>query len=350
MWLVKSARAGDPRLHAFLAADADAEASVALDDLLGGETDRVIRDTVRRGLRGSAFRAAQFDDVVGEVRLRLVQKLWSLRRDAGEAIENFAAYAAVVAEHTCYATLRARFPERSRLRNRVRYAVSHHPALSLDRTWDGEWRCSTRRVPRRPAPAGAARAFVEDPLSFVARAAIAVSLPLPQFLDGLLVRFDRGIELDQLTDAIATIYGITEKQPVSARPDDATVFDTVVDPSIGIADVLEQRETLLRVWREVVQLPPRQRAALLLNLRDPEGGAALHLLPATGVISGDEIAEALEMSPARLAALWDQLPMDDLSLAAVLNLTRQQVINLRKAARARLTRRVQRDAVHGGTA
>jgi hypothetical protein len=61
------------------------------------------------------------------------------------------------------------------------------------------------------------------------------------------------------------------------------------------------------------------------------------------VISSDDIAGALEISRDRLAALWDQLPMDDLSLAATLNLTRQQVINLRKAARARLSRRLQRD-------
>jgi hypothetical protein len=43
-----------------------------------------------------------------------------------------------------------------------------------------------------------------------------------------------------------------------------------------------------------------------------------------------------------LSALWDQLPLDDLSIAARLGVTRQQVINLRKAARARLARRTER--------
>ena len=36
----------------------------------------------------------------------------------------------------------------------------------------------------------------------------------------------------------------------------------------------------------------------------------------------------------------EQMPLDDLTIAARLGVTRQQVINLRKSARARLTRRM----------
>jgi hypothetical protein len=40
-----------------------------------------------------------------------------------------------------------------------------------------------------------------------------------------------------------------------------------------------------------------------------------------------------------LAGLWHELPLDDRRIAERLAVTRQQVINLRKAARARLARR-----------
>jgi hypothetical protein len=40
--------------------------------------------------------------------------------------------------------------------------------------------------------------------------------------------------------------------------------------------------------------------------------------------------------------LWKELPLDDLTIAGRLGATRQQVINLRKSARARLVRRLGR--------
>ena len=51
-----------------------------------------------------------------------------------------------------------------------------------------------------------------------------------------------------------------------------------------------------------------------------------------------QIAELLERSPQEFHGLWNRLPLDDLSIAQLLGLTRQQVINLRKSARERLSR------------
>jgi len=96
---------------------------------------------------------------------------------------------------------------------------------------------------------------------------------------------------------------------------------------------------LEQIWREALDLPLRQRLALPLNLRAPEGGDALRLLPETDVAAKDEIAEALEMPLAELVALWEALPLDDATIASWLGVTRQQVINLRKSARQRLGRR-----------
>ena len=48
----------------------------------------------------------------------------------------------------------------------------------------------------------------------------------------------------------------------------------------------------------------------------------------------------LSMSAEQFSQLWDELPLDDASIARLFGITRQQVINLRKTARERLARRM----------
>jgi hypothetical protein len=256
-----------------------------------------------------------------------------------EPVENFVAYVAVVAENACHAFLRRQYPERTRFRNRVRYAAEHHPSTTLVRDAAGLWRCETRHAVRRAPEAGATERFLDDPSGWLSDTGIDRRQPLAGLLSEVLARFDRPVELDRLVDALGPVLGIVDQRPAASCDEWAPPKD-LVDPAVGINDVLEQRQALLAVWREVIQLPIRQRTALLLNLRDPEGGAVLQLLPGTGVVSMAEIAVALGIDEPALASIWDGLPLDDLAIAAQLALTRQQVINLRKSARARLARRL----------
>jgi hypothetical protein len=105
------------------------------------------------------------------------------------------------------------------------------------------------------------------------------------------------------------------------------------------SSALDCRRMLERTWREVLELPLGQRLALLLNLRAPHGGDALHLLAETDIASKAEIADALEMPAGELEGIWEMLPLDDAAIGARLGIQRQQVINLRKSARKRLERR-----------
>ena len=52
------------------------------------------------------------------------------------------------------------------------------------------------------------------------------------------------------------------------------------------------------------------------------------------------MAVVLAISEEELARIWNRMPLDDLAIAARLELTRQQVINLRQSARVRLARRM----------
>lgn len=124
------------------------------------------------------------------------------------------------------------------------------------------------------------------------------------------------------------------------REDDGDPLLRLPDPAPDAALAFERRTYLARLWREIRELPPRQAAALLLNLRDGQGRNAAALLPLTGIATLREMAAAAGLPPETLAELWSRLPLEDAGLAGILGVTRQQVINLRKSARERLARRM----------
>jgi DNA-directed RNA polymerase specialized sigma24 family protein len=149
--------------------------------------------------------------------------------------------------------------------------------------------------------------------------------------------------------AVVTYRTLTEHRRVVARDRQRAEQDLtgdllvrLPDPRSNTAGDHERRIWLRDLWREIRQLPPRQRAALVLGLRDEQGGSAAVLLPLTGTASIRDIAEALQLPAERFARLWNRLPLDDAAIAELLGRSRQQVINLRKAARERLTRRMKR--------
>jgi len=335
--------ANDSSLRAFLDAESDASAWHALDTLLTDDLGAMMRDAVARHLARSCQMADAVDDVMGEVRVKLTQRLWQLRAGHGEPIENIRAYGAVTAERMCYAFLRRQFPERTRLRNRLRYALTRHPRTTIDVAPHGAWMCrsTVSQIARRSAGGQALR---DSPRSFAADHGIDPSSALPALAEALLVACGEPVEFDQFVDAVAGLLGVWDAPAVTSSADGTSPLDRMMDPAVLISAQLEQRASLQDVWAELVALPIRQRCALLLNLRDAEGGAALHLLPGTALVTHAGIAAALALTEQELADIWKNLPLDDLAIAARLGASRQQVINLRKAARARLARRLERRA------
>jgi hypothetical protein len=234
-------RSDDIRLAALLGAATDVDAWRAIEDLLAG-TATLVRETVSRRLSRSRQAASEIDDVVAEVGLKLTQKLQSLRAGAGEPIENLHAYCVTTSEHVCYGFLRRQFPERTRLRNRMRYALTHHPAMTLEEDSQGVWRCRASRM-RAAAPAGSARALLDDPREFAARASIDLSLPLAHVMAALLARCEAPVEFDRFVEVLATLLGVRDVPAAVAATDgtgsDGT--DAIPDMTPGIQTVLEQR-------------------------------------------------------------------------------------------------------------
>lgn len=264
------------------------------------------------------------DDISSTVNLRLIDKLRRVAHSADEAVHNLDKYLATLTLNVIHDHLRKQFPERTRLRQRLRYMLGSDRRLAL---WSDagslacglrEWRetkvsCAAIAIPPEQITA-AMRGQDADAVAAILR---AVGQPVP---------------FDALIDWTAGLWQIVENVPSEIDADAA--------PSVEPTPLarLESRQFLESLWREIRELRPMQRKALLLNLRD-ETVNAISLLVVSGVAPFDDVAAALEMTPEALAAIWYDLPFDDQKIAAMLSVTRQQVINLRKAARARLLRK-----------
>lgn len=290
------------------------------------------RSIARRVLgqsRAGMLPAEDAADVVSTVMLRLLRHL---RDDEAEPIGSFDHFVSTLTHHALYDYLRRRYPERTRLKNRLRYVLTHDKRFTLRNTADGviaglaAWRdaapAPAATLQRETATAGMLDA--SKPAAALAEIFVAIGRPLP---------------LEELVRLTAELWQVRE-----AETADAALLPSVApDPTQEI----EQRQYLELVWREIVALRPAQRRALLLNMRDSDGLNALALFVLVGTATFDQIAEAVELTPEGLAKVWEQLPMPDLAIAEILGVTRQQVINLRKSAHERLARRMDRERGKG---
>jgi RNA polymerase sigma factor (sigma-70 family) len=300
------------------------EADHILGRLLFEYCAPLIRAIAGPRLRSSTMMAQDLDDVCGDALLELVSKVEEVRSGAAQPIESFSRYTAVVAYRACHDYFRRRFPERHRLKNRLRYLLKPERGFDLWEAAGGEWICGCGKwrdadmplagVPSTP-PEGVGHMSPCDLLS-----AIFKSTGGP-------------VEFDALVDFMAELWGVKDHAAGLHLVESLTASDR---PSAE-ADV---RARLQRLWKEVGELSRAQRVALLLNLRVEAEKCPLELFPLSGIASMREIAAVLEISAEELAELWNKLPLDDLSIAGRLQVTRQQVINLRKSARKRLERRM----------
>jgi hypothetical protein len=306
-------------LDAFvLASDDDAEEQLGI--LLSTVASPIVGRVIASRLGGAS---SESDDVRAHVLLELMVRLRDgrVQHDLG-AIDAFDAYVAAAAHHACDHYLRRKYPARWRLRNRIRYVLEHDRGFGMWKAPHGTWRCGLRDWQARAtgvAPAVETLAGID-----------------PRHVAALLSRiFERSggpLELTTVVDLAATAWHVPLFQH-----EDAAVLEQLSDGASRADETIARRERAGRAWDEIRELPVRQRQALLLNIKDD----ALGLFVITGTASLDAIAAALEMTVEALADIWNSLPLADNELARRLGCTRQQVINLRMAARKRLLNRLE---------
>jgi len=333
----------DILLEPLLAEASDAQIDELLSQLITVHAEPVIKGVIRFKLRLNSYQEtqkAEADDLRQEVVLQLLAQLQRFRKlPSGHPIGDVRGMAAVIAHRTCARWMRRQFPERHALKNRLHYLLTRQRGFALWQHDEGklmagfavwqEQRQNVRSLGDVEKLPTHIRALKSDKAQELADTIASIF----NFVGG-------PVEFDDLVSGIATLQGITD-QPIDSLADDedaAAHEPTASDPDPAWR--LEKRMFLQRLWEELQQLPLNQRAALLLNLKDPSGFGAITLFPATGIASVRQLAAALEISAERFAEVWNDLPIEDARIAELLGLTRQQVINARKSGRERLARRL----------
>jgi hypothetical protein len=307
----------------------------------------IVREILRSSLRfhlnnNSSASTQDANDLFNDIITNLLSRLRNIRSDrAQEAVTDFRGYVAATAYNVCNNYLRQKYPRRSRLKNRLRYLLSHDATFAL---WASEasglicgfaqWRGKGAASPQRPF-----EKIRQDPVEWIQSAGLtSVSIDraqLSKLLHALFQSCGNPLKLDDLVNIVTDICH--EKD----QPDEP--LDTMMQlaaPTLDFEIMLEQQQMLALLWQEVCELPCRQRLALLLNFRNARGQDLVSLLPYTRTATIEQIAEAIDFPLEEFLRLWNKLPLDDATIAGLLGATRQQVINLRKCARERLERRM----------
>jgi hypothetical protein len=327
----------DPLLLPFIDAVDEVEANRILERILKEDTSPIIDHVIAAfGRFPSPQDAQQLSELSGQVLVSLIARLRQFRADrTTKPIGSWRAYVATATRHACDEYLREKYPNRCRLKNRLRYLLTHQSGFALWEAAAGEPVCGLATWRERTDISSARyKGLFEDPdaISELRSDGLTANTLLP-LLNGIFTWGGGPLSLDDLVGVVAHLCHVKDHPPVSTDDPHATSVATIdpgSDPSVRLAG----REHLGRVWKEICELPIRQRAALMLNLAD------IALFPMTGVASIRQIAIALEWEPLEFARLWNRLPLADAAIAAELRVTRQQVVNLRKSARERLGRRM----------
>jgi hypothetical protein len=334
-WLERLSRAGDKR-------SAKDEIERLFRDFLFKECERLARQLAQpeRG-RFETSRNELFETVRQETAANLSRDLLARwERGALSEIETLRGFAGRIAANVRNEASRKENKQYRRMRDQLKAAVSGHPALvqwlvdeeyvvGLDRQY-GQAPTRNERgqmLAQRPAEA-IGRAFLE-------RRADTSSEGLGRSVHCLVEWAEGPLAMKTLLHALL---------PESSQVEEIIVEPPTDGPSPG--EIAVGREVLLALWEEVCELPRAQRCALLLNLRDDREKGVIDLLLATVCPGVAGLAETLEMAEDDVNVLYDDLPVEDVRIAQILDVPATSVIGLRRAARARLQRRMEKKFAH----
>jgi len=343
----------DKLLLPFLHATDEEDSQRLLTQLVSDHADPIIKSIVRHklhlplGYLSDSRLSEDAEDISSEILVQVLSRLRKLKEEPDEKyINNFRSYVAAITYSVWHEHLRQKYPQRHMLKNKLRYLLTHRPTFAV---WVGEDRehlCGLAAWEnQKKAPSGARRIQeLRGGPQASERAGLTSNdlqrLDLASLLSAIFKWVGSSVDLDDLVNVVAGWTGVDDQvSQGSVEEEVEDPFERLPDPRPNVDIELQRRTYLQRLWLEIGQLRPQQRAALLLNLRDSDGGDVVAVFVIAGIATIHEIAYALAMSADQLATLWNDLPLDDLTIAERLGITRQQVINLRKSARERLARR-----------
>jgi len=320
------------------------------DDALARLIEKQIEPLVKKILRGKFHASLRIDDerlsnqdaleLSGEIKALILLKLRQLKtNNDGSGIENFEAYVNTVTINAYRQYLRAKYPLRLQLKNKLRYLLTHRREFSLWQNEENVWLCGFDDWKKQKFEA--ANNSVSEVMNALnesneLRENFRRHSNLINQVTAIFNHFKKPILFADLVKIFCDLQGIKEPLEISETEFFA---ENRASRETDVVFRLEQTAFLKLLWQEIGALPLRHRLVLLLNLKDG-GENLITLLPLTRIASIRQIAEVLEIPAADFARISNELPWNDARIAEFMKITRQQVINLRQSARAALRRRL----------
>jgi hypothetical protein len=345
----------DPVLLPFLNEADTSKSEQLLAELIRAHADPVINRIIKTRLRVSLHQDQGSNEnqdaleIASNLRASVIAELRELQNgSAARAIVSFPDYVAIKTFSACADYLREKNPQRFRLKNLLRRHLKQDPRFDLWRGKDHRWYAGLSSWGKTTVDKDTL--FIErlnseqvaPGTAWPALRLSRTSSSAEQLLTEIFETSGRALEFNRVVAIAAEAWAIRDLPDESIENYDDDVSSALVDAAPRIDLALEQRLYLARLWNEVCQLPVLQRTALLLNLRDAQGGSVICFIPFLGIAAQAEIAGILAMPGERFDSVWNELPLEDSAIAELLKLSRQQVINLRKTARERLARRMKK--------
>src|SRR5437773_936942 len=200
--LMEIARGNDALVSSLIAATDETDRAAVIDALIASAAPTI--DAIVGRYRGGSLSDDDLRDLRGTVMLHLVRRLSEASRGEGAAIVSFDDFVARMAFNAANDMLRARFPRRTRLKNQVRYVVTHDPRFALWRTAGG-------------VTAGVAGLLGSDPAPTAPAAVEGHSDDLGETLAALFAAAGAPLLLEDAVDAVALLWNVEEADHVSVE-------------------------------------------------------------------------------------------------------------------------------------
>src|SRR5262245_44417556 len=241
------------------------------------------------------------EDLYQTIVLKLVTSIRNKNIDqASQNIEEIRNYIAKIAHNVCNDYLRMKYPERNRLKNRLRDLMKRHSGFSCWKaedqllcgysSWAGGMESSKVAMIMRELEEN-------ENLADVLRTngKELIKLELSDLVEELFDRCEGPIEIERLVHMIAGVQGVKDHQKESI---DSSPFSTLRIANAPGRDheELETRELLRHLWMEVCRLPRNQRKTFALTSGAHTGESLLHTILHEQIVTIAQIYNALEIS------------------------------------------------------
>ena len=128
----------DPLLIPFLQASDEEEVDRLLDPIITETARPIVSGIVRTYIAGSSHysesdqRLEDIQNLIADATVQILTRLRQMRlKPEMGTIGSFKGYVSVTAYNICHKHLRLKYPQRARLKHKVRYILTHKKGLSL---------------------------------------------------------------------------------------------------------------------------------------------------------------------------------------------------------------------------